>query len=113
MPATVTQARAGCQSPTAIQASSTALPCAASDALAICRLMRAQSANCALAESWHSVSYQMRAGAPQDPATGDAGGRCTVRAFRGRLAVTAEDGERRGTATVDLDADAGVVITLR
>ncbi|MCE9630053.1 MAG: endo-1,4-beta-xylanase [Planctomycetia bacterium] len=42
----------------------------------------------------------------------DAAGRCTVRAFRGRLAVTAEEGERRGAATADLDADGRVVVTL-
>lgn len=45
-------------------------------------------------------------------AASDAAGTCTVRAFRGRLAVTVEQGGRRGTAACDLGDGGRVVVTL-
>ncbi|MFM8413512.1 MAG: endo-1,4-beta-xylanase [Planctomycetota bacterium] len=47
-----------------------------------------------------------------EEAVADASGRCTVRAFKGRLAVTAEHGGRHGAATVTHAADGTVTITL-
>jgi endo-1,4-beta-xylanase len=44
--------------------------------------------------------------------TTDAGGDCTVRAFKGRLAITAEHEGCRGTATADHVADGCVTVTL-
>lgn len=44
--------------------------------------------------------------------TTDPEGRCTVRAFKGRLAVTAEHDGRRGTTTTDHGADGVVTVTL-
>ncbi len=45
-------------------------------------------------------------------ATTDGSGCCTVRAFKGRLRVTAEHGGRRGAATTDHLADGTVLVTL-
>ncbi len=45
-------------------------------------------------------------------ATTDDAGRCTIRAFRGRTLVAAESGERRATATIDLDTTREVTIRL-
>jgi endo-1,4-beta-xylanase len=45
--------------------------------------------------------------------TTDAAGRCTIRAFKGRITVSAAAGGASGSATVELDGDRGARVTLR
>ena len=47
-----------------------------------------------------------------EEAVADARGRCTIRAFKGRLAVTAKHGDRHGTASVAHPADGTATVTL-